>query len=143
MQRFIPPYVSLFYAAGWTFFCLSSPKYRILSLLNRLKNRGFNLFFSENCAKPLNSMVKMALFNKSTECFLTIKIQNIYTTSRTGFCSMKRNAKTIVAGIVALAMSHAAMAKDIKVAVVGAMSGPVARRERKSYPLIEAPLTRA
>ncbi|UMX89593.1 hypothetical protein MJ579_26930 [Klebsiella pneumoniae] len=27
-------------------FCLSSPKYRILSLLNRLKNR-FNLFFSE------------------------------------------------------------------------------------------------
>ena len=72
-------------------------------------------------------MVKMALFNKSTECFLTIKIQNIYTTSRTGFCSMKRNAKTIVAGIVALAMSHAAMAKDIKVAVVGAMSGPVAQ----------------
>ncbi|MGL3818620.1 high-affinity branched-chain amino acid ABC transporter substrate-binding protein LivK [Klebsiella pneumoniae] len=40
---------------------------------------------------------------------------------------MKRNAKTIVAGIVALAMSHAAMAKDIKVAVVGAMSGPVAQ----------------
>ncbi len=72
-------------------------------------------------------MVKMALFNKSTECFLTIKIQNIYTTSRTGFCSMKRNAKTIVAGIVALAMSHAAMAKDIKVAVVGAMSGPMAQ----------------
>ena len=40
---------------------------------------------------------------------------------------MKRNTKTIVAGIVALAMSHAAMAKDIKVAVVGAMSGPVAQ----------------
>ncbi|CDL08634.1 hypothetical protein [Klebsiella pneumoniae IS43] len=32
------------------FFCLSSPKYRILSLLNRLKNRGFNLFFSEKTA---------------------------------------------------------------------------------------------
>ncbi|MFU1917477.1 hypothetical protein ACM6PT_09685, partial [Klebsiella pneumoniae] len=28
---------------------------------------------------------------------------------------MKRNAKTIVAGIVALAMWHAVMAKDIKV----------------------------
>ena len=42
-ERFIPPYVSLFYAAGWTFFCLSSPKYRILSLLNRLKNRDFSL----------------------------------------------------------------------------------------------------
>jgi branched-chain amino acid transport system substrate-binding protein len=40
---------------------------------------------------------------------------------------MKRNAKTIVAGVVALAISHAAMAKDIKVAVVGAMSGPVAQ----------------
>jgi branched-chain amino acid transport system substrate-binding protein len=29
--------------------------------------------------------------------------------------------------MVALAMSHAAMAKDIKVAVVGAMSGPIAQ----------------
>ncbi|MGS4501802.1 high-affinity branched-chain amino acid ABC transporter substrate-binding protein LivK [Klebsiella oxytoca] len=72
-------------------------------------------------------MVKVALFKKSTECFLTIKIQNIYTTSRTGFCSMKRNAKTVIAGLVALAMSQAAFAKDIKVAVVGAMSGPVAQ----------------
>jgi branched-chain amino acid transport system substrate-binding protein len=44
-----------------------------------------------------------------------------------GVLSMKRNAKTIIAGIVALSMSHAAMAKDIKVAVVGAMSGPVAQ----------------
>ena len=40
---------------------------------------------------------------------------------------MKRNAKTIIAGVVALAISHAALAKDIKVAVVGAMSGPVAQ----------------
>ncbi|MFK8256371.1 branched-chain amino acid ABC transporter substrate-binding protein [Erwinia sp. AnSW2-5] len=32
-----------------------------------------------------------------------------------------------LAGCVALAMSHAAMAKDIKVAIVGAMSGPVAQ----------------
>ncbi len=40
---------------------------------------------------------------------------------------MKRNAKTIVAGIVALAISHTAMADDIKVAVVGAMSGPMAQ----------------
>ncbi|SQB36856.1 leucine-specific ABC transporter substrate-binding protein [Citrobacter koseri] len=40
---------------------------------------------------------------------------------------MKRNAKTIIAGVVALAMSHTAMADDIKVAVVGAMSGPVAQ----------------
>ncbi|WP_039057770.1 high-affinity branched-chain amino acid ABC transporter substrate-binding protein LivK [Enterobacter sp. Bisph1] len=39
---------------------------------------------------------------------------------------MKRNVKTLIAGMVALAMSHAALAKDIKVAVVGAMSGPVA-----------------
>ncbi len=40
---------------------------------------------------------------------------------------MRRNAKTAIAGIVALAMSHAAMAAEIKVAVVGAMSGPVAQ----------------
>lgn len=40
---------------------------------------------------------------------------------------MKRNAKTLIAGMVALAISHAAMAEDIKVAVVGAMSGPVAQ----------------
>lgn len=32
-----------------------------------------------------------------------------------------------LAGCVALAMSHAAIAKDIKVAIVGAMSGPVAQ----------------
>nr|WP_024966480.1 branched-chain amino acid ABC transporter substrate-binding protein [Pantoea sp. IMH] len=32
-----------------------------------------------------------------------------------------------LAGCVALAMSHAAMAEDIKVAIVGAMSGPVAQ----------------
>ena len=40
---------------------------------------------------------------------------------------MRRNAKTLIAGMVALAMSHATMAKDIKVAVVGAMSGPIAQ----------------
>lgn len=40
---------------------------------------------------------------------------------------MKRNAKTIVAGMIALAISHTAMADDIKVAVVGAMSGPIAQ----------------
>ena len=35
---------------------------------------------------------------------------------------MKRNAKTIIAGMIALAISHTALADDIKVAVVGAMS---------------------
>ena len=40
---------------------------------------------------------------------------------------MKMNAKTLLAGLVALAVSHAATAGDIKVAVVGAMSGPVAQ----------------
>ena len=40
---------------------------------------------------------------------------------------MKRNTKTVIAGMIALAMSHAAFADDIKVAVVGAMSGPVAQ----------------
>ncbi|XPE51486.1 ABC transporter substrate-binding protein [Shigella flexneri] len=40
---------------------------------------------------------------------------------------MKRNAKTIIAGMIALAISHTAMADDIKVAVVGAMSGPIAQ----------------
>lgn len=37
-----------------------------------------------------------------------------------GIQVMKRNAKTIIAGVIALAMSHAVMAEDIKVAVVGA-----------------------
>ncbi len=40
---------------------------------------------------------------------------------------MNINAKTMLAGMVALAMSHAAMAKEIKIAVIGAMSGPVAQ----------------
>ena len=40
---------------------------------------------------------------------------------------MKMNAKTLLAGVIALAVSHAATAADIKVAVVGAMSGPVAQ----------------
>lgn len=40
---------------------------------------------------------------------------------------MKRNAKTIIAGMIALAISHTALADDIKVAVVGAMSGPIAQ----------------
>lgn len=35
--------------------------------------------------------------------------------------------KALLAGCVALAMSHTAMAKEIKVAIVGAMSGPVAQ----------------
>jgi len=34
------------------------------------------------------------------------------------------NAKTLVAGMVALAISHTAAADDIKVAIVGALSGP-------------------
>lgn len=35
--------------------------------------------------------------------------------------------KALLAGCIAMAMSQAAMAKDIKVAIVGAMSGPVAQ----------------
>ncbi|WP_348240922.1 ABC transporter substrate-binding protein, partial [Salmonella enterica] len=40
---------------------------------------------------------------------------------------MKRKEKTIIAGIFELSVSHGAMADDIKVAIVGAMSGPVAQ----------------
>jgi len=40
---------------------------------------------------------------------------------------MRRNAKTLIAGAIALAVSCSASAADIKVAVVGAMSGPVAQ----------------
>ena len=40
---------------------------------------------------------------------------------------MRRNAKTLIAGAIALAVSYSASAADIKVAVVGAMSGPVAQ----------------
>ena len=40
---------------------------------------------------------------------------------------MKYNAKKVLAGMVALALTHTAAAQEIKVAVVGAMSGPVAQ----------------
>ncbi|AFJ45325.1 high-affinity branched-chain amino acid ABC transporter substrate-binding protein LivK [Shimwellia blattae] len=40
---------------------------------------------------------------------------------------MNNNAKRLIVAGIALALSHTAMAKDIKVAVVGAMSGPVAQ----------------
>ncbi len=40
---------------------------------------------------------------------------------------MNMKGKALLAGCIALAMSGAAVAKDIKVAVVGAMSGPVAQ----------------
>jgi len=40
---------------------------------------------------------------------------------------MKYNAKTILAGMIALAVTHTAAAQEIKVAVVGAMSGPIAQ----------------
>ncbi|MFH6810276.1 high-affinity branched-chain amino acid ABC transporter substrate-binding protein [Escherichia coli] len=39
----------------------------------------------------------------------------------------KYGTKTIIAGMIALTISHTAMADDIKVAVVGAMSGPIAQ----------------
>ncbi|AFJ45322.1 branched-chain amino acid ABC transporter substrate-binding protein [Shimwellia blattae] len=40
---------------------------------------------------------------------------------------MKIQGKALLAGCIALAMSHTVFAKEIKVAVVGAMSGPVAQ----------------
>ncbi|WP_029590608.1 high-affinity branched-chain amino acid ABC transporter substrate-binding protein LivK [Franconibacter pulveris] len=40
---------------------------------------------------------------------------------------MNRNAKSFIAGMIALAVSQTAFAEEIKVAVVGAMSGPVAQ----------------
>lgn len=42
-----------------------------------------------------------------------------------GFCSMKRNVKIIVVGIVVLVMLYVVMVKDIKVVVVGVMLGLV------------------
>ena len=44
-----------------------------------------------------------------------------------GYSRMNRNAKSFIAGMIALAVSQTALAEDIKVAVVGAMSGPVAQ----------------
>lgn len=40
---------------------------------------------------------------------------------------MKMRAKTLLAGLITLAVSYGASAEEIKVAVVGAMSGPVAQ----------------
>ena len=52
-----------------------------------------------------------------------------HTTDQTdGVVRMKiSKGSAFLAGCVALAMSHAAVAKDIKIAIVGAMSGPVAQ----------------
>ncbi len=44
-----------------------------------------------------------------------------------GYLRMNRNAKSFIAGMIALAVSQTAFAEEIKVAVVGAMSGPVAQ----------------
>ncbi len=43
--------------------------------------------------------------------------------------------KTLLAGCIALSLSHMAFAEDIKVAVVGAMSGPVAQYGDQNLPV--------
>lgn len=43
--------------------------------------------------------------------------------------------KALLAGCIALSLSNMAFAKDIKVAVVGAMSGPVAQYGDQSLPV--------
>ncbi|TMZ95024.1 leucine ABC transporter subunit substrate-binding protein LivK, partial [Klebsiella pneumoniae] len=44
-----------------------------------------------------------------------------------GILRMNIKGKALLAGCIALAFSNMALAEDIKVAVVGAMSGPVAQ----------------
>jgi len=44
-----------------------------------------------------------------------------------GIVRMNMKGKALLAGCIALSLSNMAFAKDIKVAVVGAMSGPVAQ----------------
>ncbi len=48
-------------------------------------------------------------------------------TRRMGILRMNMKGKALLAGCIALAFSNMALAEDIKVAVVGAMSGPVAQ----------------
>lgn len=48
--------------------------------------------------------------------------------------------KALLAGCIALIMSGTAMAEDIKVAVVGAMSGPVAQYGDQSLLALSRPL---
>ncbi|MEN1299110.1 hypothetical protein AAIG87_35510, partial [Pseudomonas aeruginosa] len=48
-------------------------------------------------------------------------------TRRVGILRMNIKGKALLAGCIALAFSNMALAEDIKVAVVGAMSGPVAQ----------------
>lgn len=43
--------------------------------------------------------------------------------------------KTLLAGCIALSLSHMAFADDIKVAVVGAMSGPVRSMATRNLPV--------
>ena len=52
----------------------------------------------------------------------------LHTQQQTGMMRMKvTKGKAWLAGCIAMAMSHGALAEEIKVAVVGAMSGPVAQ----------------
>lgn len=46
---------------------------------------------------------------------------------------MKITGKALLAGCVALAMSHMALAKDIRIAVVGALTGPVAQYGEQEF----------
>lgn len=47
---------------------------------------------------------------------------------------MKMKGKALLAGCIALAFSNMALAEDIKIAVVGAMSGPVAQYGDQNLP---------
>ncbi|HGU4560264.1 TPA: hypothetical protein ACHOSM_RS19255, partial [Escherichia coli] len=60
------PFVPLFYADKGTFFCLSINKFRILSVLNRLKIGILITIITKYCAKPLIRQAKTVQYKKRT-----------------------------------------------------------------------------
>ncbi len=102
---------------------MSCEDFAICKLIYRRKF----LFNNLKCkALLIKTTVKRAnlLFLKLLRGFTGIKIAN--TTDGVGWMKITQG-RALLAGCIALAMSHAAVAKEIKIAIVGAMSGPVAQ----------------
>lgn len=71
----------------------------------------------------------LLLMNKTLRRYKTLRpTQQARSQRQMGNSRMKlTKGKVLLAGCIAMAMSHSVLAKDIKVAIVGAMSGPVAQ----------------
>lgn len=91
-------------------------------LFNGMKNK---VLLENNADKTPKSLllITKAVNNDRAQANTT----GTFTTTDGDLRMKLTTGKALLAGCIAMAMSQAAMAKDIKVAIVGAMSGPVAQ----------------